>query len=84
MRPDTRTIAECATARQALESLPAVVAVSVLQDDPRFERNVLEVTVGPDYDRVPPAVLRVLAEYDFGVRDTSPRGDPRHYTVVAF
>lgn len=80
---DTRTIEECATARLDIESLPGVISVSVSQDDPRLDRNVLEITVAPGYDRVPPRVLRTLARHDFGIRDVTPRGEPAHLHIVA-
>jgi hypothetical protein len=80
---DARTIEECAVARSALEALPGVVAVSAVERDPRTGRNTLEITVGPDYQHVPARVLRTLADHDFGIRDVTSRGDPRHYVIVA-
>jgi hypothetical protein len=63
-------------------SLTGVQAADVLTDDSRTESHVLELTVGPGYDRVPPRVIRVLAECDVGVYDTTPRPDG-HFTVLA-
>jgi len=55
--------------------LPGVVAADVLEDDSRPGAAVLELTVGPDYDRTPPRVLRTLAENDLGLYSQTPSGD---------
>lgn len=36
------------------------------------------VVLDPHVERVPPGVLRAIADLDFGVRDVSRRGRPRH------
>jgi len=66
----------------ALRALPGVRAVDVLDDDARLDRPCIEVVVGPGYERTPPRVLRAIAEYDFGVRSVTSRGQPRHFVVV--
>ena len=62
-------------------ALPGVVAADVLDRDPRLQRPLCEVTVGPKYERVPPRVLRTVADYDLGLHDCSPRPEG-YYTLV--
>lgn len=75
------TRAKLITLRDALEALPGVEAVDVLESDDRLDRRALEVTVGPGFTRVPASVLRTLAMHDSGVWDVTPRGD--FFVVVA-
>jgi len=72
---------ECA---DDLAGLPGVRVVDVLANDGRLDRPCIEVTVGPGYERVPPRVLRIVAEFDFGTRPdlSGSRGQPRHWTLV--
>jgi len=65
----------------ALRGLPGVVAVDVMERDPRIQRPLVEVVVGPGYERVPPRVLRTIADHDLGVRRTVPQGTGGHFTV---
>jgi len=58
-----------------------VHAVDVVRHDGRLDRPVLELTVGEGYDRVPPRVLRHLAEHDVGVYSIAPRAD--WYMILA-
>jgi hypothetical protein len=68
--------------RDAVEALPGVESVDVLDPDQRLDRRALELVIGPDYDRVPPAVLRTLAHHDAGVWDVSTRESPRWFVVI--
>lgn len=70
-------------AGQVLLGLPGVVDVDVLTTDVRTGTPTLEICVGPDFDRVPPRVLRTLAEFDLGIDDVTTRGDPTHHVVLA-
>lgn len=63
-----------------LAGLPGVLAADVLDRDPRTQRPLLEVVAGPGYERVPPRVLRKIAEHDLGVRAVTPRPNG-HYVV---
>lgn len=58
-----------------VELLAGVAAADVLDRDPRVNRPLVEVTVGPAYVRVPPRVFRRIAEHDLGVRSVKPRVD---------
>jgi len=53
-------------------------------DHPQLDRECIEITVGPDYERVPPRVLATVREHDLGLRpDLGGRiGQPAHYVVV--
>lgn len=64
-RPELPT---CEAAADAIRALHGVLAVDVVAQDPRFAetRHTIEVVV-TDYDRVPPKVLRELAEHDLGL-----------------
>jgi len=64
-----------------VEGLPGVVAADVLDRDPRLQRPVVEVTVGPGYQRTPPRVLRSVAAADLGLYSCSPRPDG-YFTVL--
>lgn len=54
----------------ALQQVDGVETVDCLVDERR-----LVVVVGPDYNRVPPRVLRPLLDHDLGVEDISPQSD---------
>lgn len=78
--PDAPTdLCECAS---ALSTCPTVVAVDVLDDDPRLDGPCLECVVGPDAEAVPPGVLRCLARHDRGIHSVDTRGEPMHRVVV--
>jgi hypothetical protein len=61
--------------------LAGVLAADVLDRDPRVDRPICELTVGPCYIRVPPRVLRRIAEHDLGVRRVQPQDVGGHLTV---
>lgn len=65
-------------AATAVRCHPVVRAASV-HERPEGGRRVLEVVLLPGVDRVPPGVLRLLAEHDCGVQAVQPQGD---YLVV--
>lgn len=68
---------ECA---DALRTLPAVVAADVLETDIRTGTPTIEVVV--EAERVPPSVLRTLADHDRGIWDATHRGDPTHTVAI--
>lgn len=61
--------------------MPDVTDVGVTAAPDDGER--VEIVCGPDFERVPPRVLRVLADHDCGVRDVSRQGDRDHFFIVA-
>lgn len=65
----------------ALDGLPGVVGTDLPEDDDRTDGPLLEITVGPEYDRVPPRVLRKLGKHDVGIYSSTPRGE--YHTVLA-
>jgi hypothetical protein len=74
--PERLEVAAEATAR-----LPGVLTASVeWRED--YDRRVIELVVAPEYERVPPRVLRRLTDHDCGVVDVSRQGT--HRTVDAF
>jgi hypothetical protein len=66
-----------------LAALPGVVDVVTITPDARLDAFVVELTVGPGYQRVPPRVLRCLGDHDLGIHDVTTRGDPTHHIVTA-
>jgi len=64
-----------------VDGLAGVLAADVLDRDPRLGRPICELTVGPNYTRVAPRVLRAIAEHDLGVYDIT-RRPGGHYCVV--
>lgn len=68
-------------AAEKLALLPGVAAVDVIAADPALGGPVLELAVGPKFSRLPPRVLRVLAEFDLGIHEMDHTGD--YYRVVA-
>jgi hypothetical protein len=79
------TVEECEAAAADLRLLGGVEAVDVIERDPRFARDrpAVEVTVTGTYERVPPQVLRTLAEHDLGLWAADPRAGGDAFTVVA-
>jgi len=71
-------------AAEDLGQVGGVRAVDVIEYDPRIGRPVIELTIGPAYERCPPRVSRAIAEQDLGTRPDlgGLRGQPRHFTVV--
>ena len=63
-------------------ALPGVQAADVLDRDPRVERPICEVTIGPRYARVPPRVLRAIAKHDLGVYDVTQQTGGYYRVVV--
>lgn len=61
-----------------LQTTTGVEAVDYDADD-----REIEIVVGPNYERVPPRVLRPLVEHDFGVADVSPQADGEWLLVRA-
>jgi hypothetical protein len=73
-------------AARALNAIPGVVDTQLYEsgDHPQLDRGCIEITVGPDYERVPPRVLSVIREHGLGLRpDLGGRiGEPAHFVVV--
>lgn len=73
-------------AKTTLAGLPGVVAADVV-DQPNLltggEDRHLEVVLTPEHDRVPPRVVRILAECGLGIDDVSRQGSPSHVVVTA-
>lgn len=71
-------------AKTTLAGVPGVIQVTLVETPNRAGQPAhLEVVCGPERERVPPRVLRILAECDCGIRDVSRQGDPAHYIVTA-
>lgn len=72
---------ECAG---TLVQLPGVRAADVIESDARLDRPSIEVTIGPGYERVPPRVLGVIRDHDFGIDPSlsGSQGQPRHWKLV--
>jgi len=79
--PEIAQPAQYEDCADALAGLPGVVAADVLDRDPRVDRPLLEVVVGPGYVRVPPRVLRAVAAHDLGIRRIAPQGTEGHLAV---
>ena len=63
-------------ARDALVDVPDVESVALLpagKHRPGTRR--VSIVLPPGYDRVPPRVLRCVAEHDLGVADVSRQGE---------
>ena len=69
--------------RDAVEALPGVESVDVLDQDQRLDRRALEIVIGPDFDRVPPSVLRTLAHHDAGIWDVMTPESSKGRKVIA-
>jgi hypothetical protein len=81
--PEYRPLTDYQECARALDGLPAVEDTTVIEFDERIGAPAIEVLVGPGYERVPPAVGRKRAEYDFGTWDiTSEQGSEGRYFVV--
>jgi len=78
----TTTRGDLADAGQVMLGLPCVRAVDLLDERP--DGVLLEVTVGPNLERVPPRILRIAGRHDIGLSParSGVRGCPTHYTVV--
>jgi len=63
--------------REAADSIPSHPIVHDARLVDRRDHGgdrVLEVVLGPKVDRVPPGVLRSLAEYDCGIKTVQAQG----------
>lgn len=80
---EVRDPADLRDAADVLAALPGVIDPVTVQPDPQLDAFTVEITVGPSYDRVPPRVLRTLAEHDLGIHDVTTRGEPVHHIVHA-
>lgn len=81
--PEHRDPRELERAADEIEAVTGVVAADFIHEDARLGRPSIEIVIDPEYSRVPPRVLRKLAEHDLGLHDVAPRGMPRHFVVVA-
>lgn len=81
-----RSVPDLRDAAGDLRTLPCVIVADVISEDPRHPRagHTLDVTLHPDVRRLPPSVLRTLADHDLDVGTAQPQGDPPHYCFVAF
>lgn len=79
--PNSRPASGHDEAAAALRDLPGVEAADVLAADPALGGPVVELAVGPGFERVPPRVLRVLARHDLGIHEVDCVGG--FYRVVA-
>ncbi|WP_176548153.1 hypothetical protein [Natrinema sp. CBA1119] len=61
-------------AAEAVPSHPTVHDVRLVDRRDYGGRRKLEIVLGPRVDRIPPGVLRTLAEHDCGVGLTQPQG----------
>ena len=68
-------------AARVLAEVTGVEAADVIEHDPRLNRPSIEILVGPEYVRVPPRVLRAIAECDLGLWDSSPKAE-YHVLVI--
>ena len=82
--PEVVPIDQYHNAADALGALSGVRAADVLEQDPRLDRPCIELVIGPAFERVPPRVHRVVAEFDFGTRPdlSGSRGNPRYFILV--
>jgi len=74
----TKQLHNIREAAQRFEAVTVVAAYDIVQGD----TDVLEITVGPNVDRVPPIVLEILSDHSLGVTDVLPRPNG-HYVVFA-
>ncbi|WP_226041545.1 hypothetical protein [Natrinema sp. DC36] len=61
-------------ATEAVPSHPTVRDVRLVDRRDHGGRRVLEIVLGPDVDRVPPGVLRALADADCGITTVQSQG----------
>lgn len=84
--PEHRSREEYADAAIRLSDVPGVIDTTVISNPNLITGeydHVVEVIVGPEYNRVPPRVLRALAESDCGIDDVTTRGNPTHHIITA-
>ena len=75
-----RSEAELSIAVDALRHLPGVADAAVVARA-EYDTAVVEVVIAEGYARVPPRVLRRLAEHDCGIVDVSRQGTQRVVTA---
>jgi len=82
--PEVVALSQYYDAAESFEHLTGVRAVDVIEDDPRLDRPCVELTIGPDYERIPPRVHGVVRDYDFGTRPdlSGSRGNPWYFILV--
>ena len=62
-------------ARDLLLEVPAVHAVTIIEDDERYHgRATLRLTLAEGIERVSPRILKLLCDHDLGVVDVTPQG----------
>ncbi|PCR89335.1 hypothetical protein [Natrinema ejinorense] len=61
-------------AAEAVPDHPTVHDARLVDRRDQGGRRVLEVVLGPDVDRVPPGVLRTLADADCGITTVQEQG----------
>ncbi|QLK25389.1 hypothetical protein HYG81_15040 [Natrinema zhouii] len=61
-------------AAEAVPKHPTVHDARLIDRRDQGGRRVLEIVLGPDVDRVPPGVLRALADADCGIKAVQPQG----------
>jgi len=73
-------------AADALEAVPGVKDTQIYGpgDHPQLDRECIEITVGPDYERVPPRVLATVREHGLGLRPGlgGRIGQPAHFVLI--
>lgn len=60
---------------EAVPSHPTVHDARLVDRRDHGGRRVLEIVLGPTVDRVPPGVLRTLADYDCGIGTVQSQGE---------
>lgn len=61
-------------AAEAVPSHPTIHDARLVDRRDHGGRRFLEIVLGPDVDRVPPGVLRALADADCGIMTVQPQG----------
>ena len=79
--PEYVPVSRYADARERLEALPSVGDVELVLDRPDLDQPCLEVHVH-SYERVPPCVLRTIAESDLGLRPDLSGTRPGEFVLV--
>lgn len=67
---------------ESLEQVDGVLDVNVVLDRPDIDHTCLEVHVPADYGRVPPRILRCIAEHDLGLRPELSSSRPGEQVLV--
>lgn len=82
---DNPTVEELTQAATELKYNPYVEAVDVIDGDARFadRRNTLSIVVGGEFDRVPPRVVRAIADADLGLWSVDRQAGGEAFIIVA-